>query len=498
MTAFGRNALAALVLSAIASASAGAQGAKACSINTGSPFGVNGAKIYLNKAMATSGAADEKPKHLKNAIAALEKVSPSDNQLGREWLLGKTLLWWTMLPGQTQQVVKRGDIGFTTNADQTVDLLAAADSAFNYVEANAPQCADSVDLFRRQQWVRLINGAITTGNAGQFDSSETLAKRSLVIFRKSPHAYNQLGIIAQNKNNDSLALKYFQQAVQAAAGDTTASIVKMKHDAMYAVAVYQQNAAERASGDQRQALSKQAAESFRAYLKEVPNDAKAQAGLARALSQSGDSAAVASVFNDMLTNPSKYSDQQLVEAGVGATNAGRKADAIKLFESAAQQNPYSRDALFDLATTYFGQGDADKTESYARRAIAVDPNNPDNWNLLAGAYQLRAAALKDAKAKKTNTDSLLSLIQKAKAMPQRVVFTTFDHDGAKHTLSGSVQNLGTAPASYSLKFEFLDKSGKAVVSQTTAVGPVAPKETKPFTVTATQASIVAFRYAPLQ
>src|SRR5512133_1901357 len=158
MTAFGRNALATLVLSVIASASAGAQAAKKCEINTGSPFGVNGAKMYLNKAMSTSGAADEKPKHLKAAVGALEKVPASDNPLGREWLLGKTLLWWTMLPGQTQQIVKRGDVGFTTNTDQTIDLLAAADTAFNYVEANAPQCADSVDLFRKQQWVRLING----------------------------------------------------------------------------------------------------------------------------------------------------------------------------------------------------------------------------------------------------------------------------------------------------------------------------------------------------
>lgn len=498
MTAFRRNALAALALSVVASASAGAQGAKKCEINTGSPFGVNGAKMYLSKAMTTSGAADEKPKHLKSAIAALEKSPADQNQLGREWLLGKSLLWWTMLPGQNQQVMKRGDVGFTTNPDQTIDLLAAADTAFNYVEANAPQCADSVDLYRKNAWVKLINSAITAGNNGQYDSSEVLAKRSLVIYRKTPHAYNQLGIIAQHRNEDTLALRYFQEAVKAAQGDTATQTVKMKRDAMFAVAVYQQNMSERADGAERQALAKQAAESFRAYLKEVPNDARAQSGLARALTQSGDSAAVAQVFSDMLQNPSKYTDQQLIEAGVGAANSGRKAEAIKLFESAAQQNPYSRDALFDLATTYFASGDAEKTESYARRAIALDPSNPDNWNLLAGAYQLRATALTEAKAKKTATDSLLAFMRKAKAIPQKVSFASFDHQGSKHTLSGSVQNLGTTPGNYSLKFEFLDKSGNAVATQTAAVGPVAPGETKPFTVTVNQAGIVAFRYAPLQ
>jgi tetratricopeptide (TPR) repeat protein len=497
MTAFRRTAFAALALSVVASASAGAQGAKKCDINTGSPFGVNGAKIYLNKAMGTAGAADEKPRHLKSAIAALEKVSANDNALGREWVLGKTLLWWTMLPGQTQTVVKRGDVGFTTNPGDNIDLLMAADSAFSYVEANAPQCADSVDLFRRQAWVRLINGAITAGNNNQLDSSEALAKRSLVIYRKSPYAYNQLGLIAQKRNDDLAAAKYFQQTVDAAQGDTSAQIVKLKRSAMRAVAVYQQNAAEVATGDQKAALSKQAAESFKAYLKEVPDDAEAQAALARAMSQSGDTAAVAAIYADMMANPSKYTDQQLVQAGVGAFNSGRKDDAVKLFRFAATQNPYSRDANFDLASSYVGLTNPDSAEFYARRAIAVDPNNPDNWSLLADAYQLRLAS-KDAKVKKMATDSLLILRKRVMSMPQKVSFTAFDHAGAKHTLSGVVQNLGTAPGNYALKFEFLDKNGNVVASQTANVGPVAPKESKPFSVTVEQTGIVAFRYAPLQ
>ena len=52
---------------------------------TNSTFGINGAKMYLSKAMSTSGAPDEKPKHLKNAIAALEKSPADQNPLGREW-----------------------------------------------------------------------------------------------------------------------------------------------------------------------------------------------------------------------------------------------------------------------------------------------------------------------------------------------------------------------------------------------------------------------------
>ena len=250
MTVVFRTALAGVVLTAATAASAGAQGAAAakkpaCEINTASPFQVNGARVYLNKATAPTGKADEKPQHLKSAIASLEPADKINNQLGRNWLLGQALLAWTTLPGHNASVVvRRGDVGYTVNPDATIDLLAAADTALTYVEQNAPKCVEVVRSVRQQAWVPLINAANTAANAKQLDSAEALAKRSLEIYRDSPYAYQTLAIVAQNRNNEAGARDYYKQVVDKSVGDTSTAVRDMRKQALYNYAVLTQNAAE--------------------------------------------------------------------------------------------------------------------------------------------------------------------------------------------------------------------------------------------------------------
>src|SRR5215213_1688349 len=55
----------ALVAAAFAVTAEAAAQAK-CDINQGSPFQLNSAKIYLNKAQSSSGKVDEKVKHLQS------------------------------------------------------------------------------------------------------------------------------------------------------------------------------------------------------------------------------------------------------------------------------------------------------------------------------------------------------------------------------------------------------------------------------------------------
>jgi hypothetical protein len=88
-------------------------------------------------------------------------------------------------------------------------------------------------------------------------------------------------------------------------------------------------------------------------------------------------------------------------------------------------------------------------------------------------------------------------VEKSNKTLVRVSFNQFMHNGAKHTLAGTVQNKGTAPGTYTLKFEFLDKTGSVVATQSATVGPVEPNQSKDFTVSVTQTGIVAYRYAPI-
>lgn len=503
MTAFHRHALTALALGVVTAASADAQGApaaaKKCDIGTGGNANLNGARQYLQKALVASGKADERPSHLRNAIAALEKEEKGSNQVGRNWLLGKTLVAWTTVPAGKQGVMTRKAVGFTVDPQASINLFTAADTAFNYVTQNAPQCADSVTWYRRQAWVPLINAANAAANADKLDSAATLAKRALLIEPNLPYAYNILGVVAHSKNDEPAAMNYFKQVAMTSVGDTTETVRTIRTTALLNAAVLAQNVAETADDAAKKAeLNKEAVGLWREYLKVKPEDANAKSAMARALRASGDTAALMATYSEVLADPSKYSDQQLVEAGVAFVNNGRPADGIKLFEAALAQNAFNREALFDLATTHHQMGAADKGIPFVRRLLDIDPNNADNWKLLAAAYQAQLSSATDGKAKKAATDSMLAIMRKADAMPVRVTFTNFGRAGGKQILSGIVENLGAAPSAYALKIDFLDKSGNVVATQTANVGPVAPKASQPFTVSAEQSGIVAYRSAPLQ
>ena len=79
----------------------------------------------------------------------------------------------------------------------------------------------------------------------------------------------------------------------------------------------------------------------------------------------------------------------------------------------------------------------------------------------------------------------------------KVQFSLFSHDGAKHVLSGVLENNGDAAKAFTLKFDFLDNTGKTVASKEVAIPEVAAKGSKSFRLEVEGAGIVAFKYTPL-
>jgi hypothetical protein len=91
---------------------------------------------------------------MTRAIAASEKGNPTrdlqevvrlaengtDNPTARNYLRGEAYIIYLMQPN-AQAIVPRSALGLTTNPTATVDLFAAADSAFTAVEKSLPECA---------------------------------------------------------------------------------------------------------------------------------------------------------------------------------------------------------------------------------------------------------------------------------------------------------------------------------------------------------------------
>ncbi len=495
MPSFGRRGAPALLIATFLTlpASAAAQGT--CTIEEGRPAELARATLAL-----TMAGSEKAAKPLRDAIKAVgEQGDKIDNKAGRNLVLGKLLLAWHSQPGITASVT-RGDIGYTSNKTAPIDLLASADSALREVEQSNPECAAEIAEIRRgDAWRAILQSAITAHGAGQLDSAEILTKRSMVLDRGTPYPHQLLADIAQQRRDTTAAIAHWRQVLVSSGTDTIYN--EPRRQAHYNLGSLIGARAEAATGAEQAKLAKEAADFLRTYISSGspdPDDAFARNRLANVLTLAGDTASIPTVYADLLANPANYNDMHLVQAGVIAVKANRTEDAAKLFASALERNPYDRDALTNLAASYYGAGEFTKMRPIIDRLVALDPNNPDALTLYVYAYSGLAKAEKSGTAKrKAFTDSLVAYNDRVEKMPAVMRVTQFARGSARAVLNGQIENRTTAAKSYNLSLEFLDKDGKVVATQEVAVEGVAPQSSKPFSVTVPQGGIVAFRYKPL-
>ena len=482
-------ALAVGALSGIVSAQAPAK----CEIDDGKPGQIKDARNALVTA-GLLGKPDDKKKQITKAIGLLTTPQANANAVGRNWLLGRALVTLAAMPDQPT-VATKASLGYTGAPADQIDLMLAADSAFDVVEQAMPQCESETEQYRRVPYVGLVNSAVNLYNAKQVDSAVAVAERALIIYPKSPVAYNVIGNARQSKDDIPGAVDAFKKMLVAIGSDT--AYADEKKLVMLNIPTLLAAQADAAEAPKKQELAKQAAEAYQAYLKEYPNDAGAQSGLARVQLLAGDSASANKIYTEMLASPDKYTDMQLLEAGVNAARADRAKDASQLFEAGLKKNPYYRDGLFNVAVTYLTTNQLDKMPPVLERLVTVDPNNPDNYRVWVNYYQDKVKSEKNPAAKKQLNDSVLKYFKLFSEPTVKVAFNLFSREAGKATLGGTIENLSTAAKTYTLKVDFLDTSGNTVATQEATVGAVEPKASKPFRITAEKPGIAAFKYAPL-
>jgi tetratricopeptide (TPR) repeat protein len=509
MTSFRTSPLVALLLAASA-ATGLAQGGE-CTVDVNRPGQV---KDAWNTALTSelAGRPDDKKKALVRAVGLLTKDMKrfESNMMGRDLALGRVLIDLSALEGMPQ-VARRGDIGYTENPDGMVDLVLAADTALDAVDAKGVACQAETEEVRRKAYAPLVNDAVNQYNQHNIDSAETVARRAIEVYGNYPLTYialNVLGNAQQTQDDNAGAIKSFRRMVDLMKADT--SLTEERKTNALLVASLMTSEGEKLEGDARKAAMAEVVSYLEDYLKEFPGDVQAQSAEARAQLLSGDAATAKKLFDDMSANPDKYTDIQLFEAGVGASRAELNESAAKLFEEGLKKNPYSRDGLFNLAAVYDNLGQTDKLPAVLNRLVAIDPENPDNYQLWARYYQARAKALKPAADAKTDpaadaawqaaNDSLFKSFSRYSDAPVRVSFSLFSHDSrdkGHHTLAGTIENRTDQPKSYTLKIDFMDASGTVLDSREVPVDSVDAKGSKSFKVEVTdKPGIVAFKYAP--
>jgi len=440
----------------------------------------------------------------RNAIRDLQDVlrtlseDKSANPLARNYLLGETYILFLTQPGITVES-PRAALGLTTDPAGTINLLMAADSAFNTVERLAPNCISLMNQLRQQSpWVHTLNAALNALNAGSFDSAEFYAKRALLIERRAPYAYSVLGSVASQRKDVATANEYWAKALAAAGSDSAYADVKVK--TMFEMADAASAQVNRTSGADKVRLAREAIKSWQNYMALTTDDLRLAETIDRLVvlyKTAGDSASIPSIYASIISNPSRYGENALVHAGVAATRTGRVADAIKLFDAARTLNPYSRDALYNLALSYYASDQPAKMFPLVKSLIEIDPSNPDDELLYAFAYQSLYKTTKDKKLQRLYTDSLVYFNSRSENATVKVSITDFTRGEKETTLGGTVENRSKTTKSYPLSIQFFDKSGAVLGSQDVSVGPVAPKATQKFKVSIPKGGVYGFRYKPL-
>jgi len=486
---------AALSIGVAAVSSLAAQNATSCDPTANTKGDIAKAQFSLTRAVSAA----EKGNPTRDIQEVLRLVNNgNDNPTARSYLRGQAYIIYLMQPN-AQAVVQRGTLGMTTNPTATIDLYSAADSAFSIVEKALPECVPVIAQWRQQKpWLNALNGAINALNAGQLDSAETLAKRSLVLDRHAPYAYSVLGSIAQQRKNSAAATDYWKQALAAAGTDTVYADVRTK--VLYEIASAGSDRADAATGAAKRAAAKEAIKPWQDYIAAANNDlllADAIDNESRMYVDAGDSVSVPLVYAALLANPSKYGEISLVHAGVVATRNGHQVDALKLFDAALAKNPYSRDAINNLAATYIQNNEFPKAFPLIDRLVSLDPSNPDNQLLYAFAYQGLYKGTKDKKLQKIYTDSLVYFNNKSENMPVKLAVTEFTRRPDQTLLAGTIENRGTTPKTYTVNVEILDKAGTVISTETATVGPVAPKKSGTFKITSAKGGAFGYRYKPV-
>jgi tetratricopeptide (TPR) repeat protein len=512
---------------------AGAAGAQApaaakCDINEGKPQQIPLAGLSLSKASMSKDPA-ERAKNFKDVVKFL--TATKENPDARAWYLGQAFSVWMTEPGIPQTfVVTRGALGFTDNPASPVDMLVLTDSLFTALETSQPGCAGQTASWRSQRpWFTSVQLAFAALNADKLDSAAYFAHRSRIINRTSAYGPYVLGQVALRRREAGkarqaspdaqhaladTARELLHDAVRSAGTDTVYSDIRRR--SLLDVARISSEEAETAAPTDRKARAAAAVRDLRAFLSEAPTDPDAvpvRAMLADMLLTTADTAGVVSVYADLIGNPAKYSDYEMVQAGVTFTRINRTSEATRMFELALEKNPVQRDALNNLAATYFGAGQFQKMLPLAERLTRLDPNNPDNWLWFGYAYQgmMKPVTGKDpasVKQRKALSDSVVKYSEKSDKMPVRVTFNRFVRGQTETSLEGTIENRGAAEKSYVVTFEFLDVAGNPVEVQVPGtaakvktvdvkVDGVKSKGTKDFKLTVGAGGITGFRYKPL-
>lgn len=330
--------------------------------------------------------------------------------------------------------------------------IQGADSAFTRAARYTPECSEDIKSWRQRAWFPLINPATEFVRAGNADSAMALFRLASVISRSMPQGYYNMGVLFANMGQTDSAIVYFRTAQELAAADAR-QFTRDRNAATYNLAAMLQ----------RNNDHEQAAVELRKYVEWDPNDIDAKRALATSLRAIGRADEAAALDREVLAAAQASGDMStgdMMSMGITFFNDKKYAEAADAFRQVLAKEPWSRDALFNLANTYFALQEGGQLVETAQRLINQDPLSEDARKLLAQGYRLTA-----------DTTQLIATVTDLLAMPTTVQIQSFNGTAAGAVLGGMAvgkqaekDGSEVAPTPKTLVVEFMNAEGAVVDS----------------------------------
>jgi len=362
------------------------------------------------------------------------------------------------------------------------------DSAFTKAEALQPQCELDISQYRQNAWAQLANAGLELQREDKIAEAMVLFRDADVLFDDLPHVAANLGVLYANIGKDDSAATFFARALKIAElnaeSDTSA------------IGDRNSNALNLALMQQRLGRHQDAIATLTKYLSWEPTNVDARKALSYSYRGSGQAATADSIDRAMLTELSKQNldsleTSDILSIGVAAFNAQDFERAAEAFDKAVSRNPYSRDAVYNLANAYLALKNNAKLVETSKKLVAIEPMNEDAYRLLGQGHRGL-----------DQQDEMLKAAEALIGLPISVDVTGFQIGRTSTRLEGVAT--GRAPTdaqgkplkveAVTLVVEFVTAAGSVVGSREVSIPVLETGAQHKFTAEASGADVAGWRY----
>jgi len=318
---------------------------------------------------------------------------------------------------------------------------------------------------RERAWIDLYQEATPFVQSGDYAGAVPFFEGANAIYDGRPEAIITLGQLYAQLGDHERALSAMDQAI---AFGNSEKMAEMAISDSVTARGWEEQIAEvpmlRAQVLAAAGRFEEAETAFRTLVAQNPDDLALKRSLGQILTETGDEAGAAAVYEDILAMPGLTAEDMYI-VGVGyyqMSDYGRAADA---FAGAAGVSPNDRDALEMWARSL--QIDSVYTEvpPIARRWAELDPNSQNAWLVLAQAA--------NATGDQATTQEAIQAVDALDVVVNDLQLRRFAGGGAQ--VNGSVINKKLIPgASVTLTFTFYSSDGSPLgtVTETAEVGQI--------------------------